>query len=77
LDADLIGLTVEHVRQLLQPVIDGESEATVGIFDGGRTSTDWAQALAPCVCGPVAFKHLRAPQANAERGGGGGGGGKK
>ncbi|WP_028962931.1 glycosyltransferase family 2 protein [Sulfobacillus thermosulfidooxidans] len=51
LDADLIGLTVPHVQQLLKPVLDGETDATVGIFDGGRTSTDWAQALAPFLSG--------------------------
>lgn len=51
LDADLIGLTVPHVQQLIEPVLDGETEATVGIFDGGRTSTDWAQALAPFLSG--------------------------
>ncbi len=66
LDADLVGLTVDHVRQLLVPVLTGESEATVGIFDGGRASTDWAQALAPFLSGQrvlrrqllVGFEHI-------------------
>lgn len=56
LDADLIGLTVEHVQQLLRPVLANETDATVGIFDGGRTSTDWAQALTPFLSGQRAMR---------------------
>lgn len=56
LDADLVGLTVTHVRELIVPVLSGESDATVGIFEGGRTSTDWAQALAPFLSGQRALK---------------------
>lgn len=51
LDADLVGLTVSHVRELILPVLNGHHEATVGIFEGGRTSTDWAQALTPFLSG--------------------------
>lgn len=66
LDADLVGLTVAHVQQLLVPVLSGESEATVGIFEGGRASTDWAQVLAPFLSGQrvlrrqllVGFEHI-------------------
>ncbi|MDA8193361.1 MAG: glycosyltransferase family 2 protein [Thermaerobacter sp.] len=56
LDADLLGLTPQHVHELLAPVLSGESESTVGIFDGGRTSTDWAQALAPFLSGQRAIR---------------------
>jgi glycosyltransferase involved in cell wall biosynthesis len=56
LDADLVGLTVGHVRELVVPVLAGESDATVGIFEGGRTSTDWAQALAPFLSGQRALR---------------------
>lgn len=56
LDADLVGLTIEHVRELVVPVVSGESEATVGIFEGGRASTDWAQALAPFLSGQRALR---------------------
>lgn len=66
LDADLVGLTTGHVKELLMPVLSGESEATVGIFEGGRASTDWAQALAPFLSGQrvlrrqllVGFEHI-------------------
>ena len=56
LDADLVGLTVEHVRELVVPVLMGDSEATVGIFEGGRASTDWAQAVAPFLSGQRALR---------------------
>jgi glycosyltransferase involved in cell wall biosynthesis len=56
LDADLVGLTVQHVRQLVVPVLLGENDATVGIFEGGRVSTDWAQALAPFLSGQRAMR---------------------
>lgn len=56
LDADLIGLTAAHVRALIQPVMAGEHEATVGIFEGGRPTTDWAQALAPFLSGQRAMR---------------------
>jgi glycosyltransferase involved in cell wall biosynthesis len=56
LDADLIGLTPEHVTALLRPVLSGESEMAVGIFDGGRTATDLAQAIAPYLSGQRAVR---------------------
>lgn len=56
LDADLIGLTPEHVRELLTPVLTGESDMAIGVFDGGRKSTDLAQAIAPYLSGQRAVK---------------------
>ncbi len=59
LDADLVGLTPAHVRALLSPVLSGEVEATVGVFEGGRVSTDLALALAPFLSGQRALRrHL-------------------
>ena len=59
LDADLVGLTAAHVRALLEPVLSGEVEATVGVFEGGRVSTDLALALAPFLSGQRALRrHL-------------------
>jgi glycosyltransferase involved in cell wall biosynthesis len=59
LDADLVGLTPGHVRALLEPVCRGETEATVGVFEGGRMSTDLAQLLAPMLSGQRALRrHL-------------------
>ena len=56
LDADLIGLTSEHVRNLLSPVLNNEAEMTIGIFDKGRVATDWAQRMAPGLSGQRAVK---------------------
>ncbi len=56
LDADLVGLTVPHVQQLLEPICRGDTDATVGIFEGGRISTDWAQAVAPFLSGQRALR---------------------
>lgn len=51
LDADLIGLTTQHVQQLLEPVLDGTAEMSVGIFEHGRLATDLAQFVAPFLSG--------------------------
>ncbi len=56
LDADLIGLTINHVNSLLKPVIDGEVDMTIGIFDDGRIITDLAQKLVPKLSGQRAIK---------------------
>lgn len=56
LDADLIGLTVEHVRALLLPVLEGQVEMTLGVLRKGRAATDLAQAVAPYLTGQRAVR---------------------
>lgn len=56
LDADLIGLSPAHVRLLLLPVLRGEADMTIGIFDEGRITTDLAQLLAPYLSGQRAVR---------------------
>jgi glycosyltransferase involved in cell wall biosynthesis len=56
LDADLIGLSPAHVQALLLPVMQGEADMTVGIFDEGRLTTDLAQLVAPYLSGQRALK---------------------
>lgn len=56
LDADLVGLTPQHVRSLLRPVMRGEAEMTIGIFERGRLSTDLAQIVAPYLSGQRAVR---------------------
>jgi glycosyltransferase involved in cell wall biosynthesis len=51
LDADLTGLTPQHVRELAQPVLAGAADMTRGVFEGGRWSTTTAQRLAPQLAG--------------------------
>lgn len=51
LDADLIGLTPQHIEELLAPVLEGKVEMSVGIFEHGRLATDLAQLVAPFLSG--------------------------
>ena len=55
-DADLIGLTPNHVHDLLAPVCAGEAAMTMGIFRGGRLWTDMAQFFAPAITGQRAIR---------------------
>ncbi|MGC8967566.1 MAG: glycosyltransferase family 2 protein [Thermus sp.] len=55
LDADLLGLKLEHLHALLEPVARGEAEMTVGLFRGGRLSTDLAMRLTPFLSGQRAM----------------------
>jgi polyisoprenyl-phosphate glycosyltransferase len=56
LDADLLGLSEFHVRALVLPVIRGEADMTIGIFDEGRLTTDLAQLVAPYLSGQRAVR---------------------
>ncbi|MFN4033231.1 MAG: glycosyltransferase family 2 protein [Fimbriimonadales bacterium] len=54
-DADLIGLKPDHVERILKPVLDGEVAMSIGVFRGGRLSTDMAQILVPYISGQRAL----------------------
>lgn len=56
LDADLMGLTVEHLRKLILPVVTDEAEMSIGIFSQGRLATDMAQFVAPYLSGQRVLK---------------------
>jgi polyisoprenyl-phosphate glycosyltransferase len=56
LDADLIGLTEKHVKDLIMPVIYNETDMTIGIFKNGRIVTDLAQKVTPYLSGQRAVK---------------------
>lgn len=56
LDADLIGLTEKHVKDLIMPIIINETEMTIGIFKNGRIVTDLAQKVTPYLSGQRAVK---------------------
>lgn len=51
LDGDLVGLNPQHVHDLIQPVIDGDAEMTLGLFRGGRFKTDLSHWLTPWLTG--------------------------
>jgi glycosyltransferase involved in cell wall biosynthesis len=56
LDADLIGLTYTHILNLLESVINGEADMTLGLFSHGRFSTDLAQKIMPWLSGQRALR---------------------
>ena len=56
LDADLIGLTVKQVKDMILPIIHGYADMTLGIFCSGRSMTDLAQKIAPYLTGQRAMK---------------------
>ncbi len=56
LDADLIGLEDEHVNSLILPLLDDDTQMSIGIFDDGRILTDLAQRIAPFLSGQRAVK---------------------
>jgi glycosyltransferase involved in cell wall biosynthesis len=51
LDADLIGLTAQHIIDLVLPVLNDEADMTIGVFEHGRLATDMAQVIAPYLSG--------------------------
>ena len=55
LDADLIGLTPDHVSDLIAPVLSGKAEMALGKFVNGRGLTDLAQRIAPNITGQRAI----------------------
>jgi glycosyltransferase involved in cell wall biosynthesis len=51
LDADLIGVSQEHLAELVNPVARGTVQATLGVFRGGRFLTSLAQMISPMISG--------------------------
>ena len=47
LDADLVTLTPNHVRAMLEPLQSGEADTTVGLFSGGGGITDFGNRATP------------------------------
>ncbi|MCS7241402.1 MAG: glycosyltransferase family 2 protein [Candidatus Caldatribacterium sp.] len=56
LDADLIGLNEKHVEALVMPVLSGEADVAIGVFEEGRLATDLAQRIAPFLSGQRAIR---------------------
>uniref|UniRef100_A0A7V3YLT5 Glycosyltransferase family 2 protein n=1 Tax=Candidatus Caldatribacterium californiense TaxID=1454726 RepID=A0A7V3YLT5_9BACT len=56
LDADLIGLNPKHVESLIEPVLRGEADVAIGVFEEGRLATDLAQKIAPFLSGQRAIR---------------------
>ncbi len=68
LDADLVGLRKDHLQALLQPVLEGEADMTVGVFRGGRLLTDIGNRITPFLSGQraLATERLRRVKGLAE-----------
>lgn len=65
LDADLIGLTIEHVESLVEPVRTGRVDMALGVFRGGNFWTTLAQIIVPNISGQRAIRRdlfLEVPQ---------------
>lgn len=58
LDADLIGLTEQHILDLIKPVMNNNADMTVGIFEKGRLATDMAQVISPYLSGQRCVKKV-------------------
>jgi polyisoprenyl-phosphate glycosyltransferase len=56
LDADLMGLTLEHINDLIKPIINNEADLALGIFTGGRMKTDLAHKVTPFLSGQRCIK---------------------
>lgn len=70
LDADLVGLTHEHLDLLLTPVLDGSLDMTIGVFEGGGFVSDWGNKLTPHLSGQRACRRawlLAVPRLGEER----------
>jgi len=51
LDADLVGLTTEHVEKLIRRYDDADLDMAIGVFANGRKNTDIAQKINPYASG--------------------------
>jgi len=56
LDADLIGLTVDQVEALVEPVRSGKVDMALGVFRGGNFWTTLAQVIVPNISGQRAIR---------------------
>ncbi len=55
-DADLVGLTGEHIDTIIRPILLNQCEMCVGVFRGGKVWSDSAQRIAPYLSGQRALK---------------------
>lgn len=70
LDADLVGLTKKHLNTLLEPVLEGRLDMSIGIFEGGGFASDWGNQLTPNLSGQRACSRawlLSVPDLSKER----------
>ena len=56
MDADLIGVTSEHIESLIAPVVSGELDMTCGILRGRWRGRSWIFRLFPTLTGQRAMR---------------------
>ena len=56
LDSDLRGLAPSHIRSLIQPVLSGQADMTLGLFQGGQWNTSMSHRLTPWLTGQRCFR---------------------
>lgn len=56
LDADLVGLTPQHVDHMIEVFFERELDMLVGLFAKGRLNTDLSQIIAPYLSGQRVLK---------------------
>jgi len=56
MDADLEGLIPAHVEDLIRPVTSGVADMSIGLFKGGRLTTDFAHWATPWMSGQRCLK---------------------
>lgn len=70
LDADLVGLTPQHLHTLLAPVERGELDMAIGVFNDGGFMTDFGNRMTKHLSGQRAVRRawlLGVPRLAAER----------
>jgi glycosyltransferase involved in cell wall biosynthesis len=56
LDADLIGLKIDHLERLIHPLLHGELDMTIGVFRSGGFMTDFGNRATPYLSGQRACR---------------------
>ncbi len=70
LDADLVGLTLAHLRALLEPVWRDKLDMAIGVFSEGGFMTDFGNRMTPNLSGQRAARRawlLAVPRLGEER----------
>ncbi len=56
IDADLVGLTPEHVDLIVRPLLLDQCDMCIGVFRGGKFWSDTAQRITPLISGQRAIR---------------------
>lgn len=54
-DADLVGLTAQHIDSIISPVVKGQCEMCLGVFRGGKFWSNTGQIIFPYISGQRAM----------------------